>query len=104
MILSIHAKSKHTYSNGSRASRSALGGYADGGTLFELQHGRGQATEISGRAFHPGDSAFYSMVSENFVRASGIRLLKRRNPVPDDEATSAMEVLVNEAFLNKYFG
>jgi len=62
------------------------------------------ATEISGRAFHPGDSAFYSMVSANFVRASGIRLLKGRNLVPDDEATSAMEVLVNEAFLKKYFG
>lgn len=61
-------------------------------------------TEVSGRAFHQGDSAFYSMVSANFVRTSGIRLLKGCNFVPDEEANSAMEVLVNEAFLKKYIG
>lgn len=61
-------------------------------------------TEVSGRAFHQGDSAFYSMVSANFVRTSGILLIKGRNFVPDDEASSAMEVLVNEAFLKKYLG
>ncbi|HMH15991.1 MAG TPA: ADOP family duplicated permease [Edaphobacter sp.] len=61
-------------------------------------------TEVSGRAFHQGDSAFYSMVSANFVRTSGIRLLKGRNFVADEDASSAMEVLVNEAFLKKYIG
>jgi predicted permease len=59
-------------------------------------------TEVSGRAFHQGDSAFYSMVSSNFVRTSRIRLLRGRNFEPADEAGAALVVLVNEAFLKMY--
>jgi predicted permease len=35
-------------------------------------------TEVSGRPFHEGDTAFYSLVSSNFVQASGIHLLTRK--------------------------
>ncbi|WP_213805891.1 ADOP family duplicated permease [Granulicella sp. dw_53] len=59
-------------------------------------------TEVSGRAFQQGDSAFYSLVSTNFVQTSRMRLLKGRNFVAGDEASSAMVALVNEAFLKKY--
>ena len=61
-------------------------------------------TDVSGRAFRQGDTAFYSMVSTSFVRTSGIRLLKGRSFAPDNETSSAMEVLVNQAFLKKYLG
>jgi predicted permease len=61
-------------------------------------------TEVSGRAFHQGDSAFYSMVSSNFVQTSRIRLLKGRNFEPGDDSSAAMVVLVNEAFLKMYLG
>lgn len=59
-------------------------------------------TDVPGRTFHEGDSAFYSMVSTNFVRTSGIRLLKGRGFVPGDEASAGIVVLVNEAFRKKY--
>ena len=36
-------------------------------------------TGVSGRTFHKGEPAFYSIVSSNFVRASGSRLLQGRD-------------------------
>jgi putative ABC transport system permease protein len=60
------------------------------------------ATEVSGRPFKAGDSAFYSMVSTNFVRTSGIRLLRGRSFEASDVAGSAMVVLINQAFEKKY--
>ena len=59
-------------------------------------------TEVNGRAFHEGDTAFYSMVSANFVRASGIRLLRGRGFLPQDDTSAAMMALVNRAFVEKY--
>ncbi|MBB5061603.1 putative permease [Granulicella aggregans] len=59
-------------------------------------------SEVSGRAYHEGDAANYSMVSSNFVRASGIRLLQGRDFVPQDAASPAMLILVNETFVKKY--
>jgi len=59
-------------------------------------------TEIAGRPFHSGDSALYSLVSTNFVRTSGIRLLAGRGFEKSDESSAAMVVLVNEAFVKKY--
>lgn len=59
-------------------------------------------TEVNGRAFHEGDTAFYSMVSADFVRASGIHLLQGHGFLPRDEASAAMVALVNEAFAKKY--
>jgi predicted permease len=60
--------------------------------------------EVIGRPFQQGDSSHFSMVSTNFVRTSGIGLLKGRSFLPDDEASSAMVVMVNEAFVKKYLG
>jgi predicted permease len=60
------------------------------------------ATDISGRAFHEGDAAFYSFVSTNFVRTSGIRLLTGRGFLPGDETGSALVVLVNQAFVKSF--
>jgi predicted permease len=60
------------------------------------------ATEVDGRAFQKGDTAFYSMVSSNFVRVSGIQLTRGRGFVPADEASAAMIALVNQAFVQKY--
>jgi predicted permease len=62
------------------------------------------ATDVEGRAFQPGDSAFYSLVSTDFVRTSGIRLLKGRGFLPQDETSTEMRVLVNQAFVSKYLG
>lgn len=59
-------------------------------------------TEVEGRPFHKGDDAFYTLVSTNFVKTSGIRLLQGRGFALSDESTSAMVVLVNEAFMKKY--
>jgi len=59
-------------------------------------------TEVSGRPWHDGESAFYSMVSTNFVHASGIRLLKGRSFLPTDEESAGVVVLVNQAFVEKY--
>ncbi|MGH9590806.1 MAG: ABC transporter permease, partial [Terracidiphilus sp.] len=59
-------------------------------------------TDVAGRVFHKGDSAFYSFVSTNFVNASGIRLLKGRGFARADESSGAMVALVNEAFVKKF--
>lgn len=59
-------------------------------------------TDVGGRAFQEGDTAFYSMVSSNFVRASGIRLLRGRGFRNADDASDAMAALVNKAFAQKY--
>ncbi|KAA6459215.1 FtsX-like permease family protein [Acidobacteria bacterium AB60] len=59
-------------------------------------------TEVDGRAFHQGDSAFYSMVSTNFVQTSGIRLLRGRGFQAADETSSSIGVLVNEAFVKSF--
>jgi predicted permease len=61
-------------------------------------------TDITGRPFHPGDSALYSLVSTNFVGTSGIRLLQGRGFVQADESSPAMVALVNEAFARRYLG
>ena len=60
------------------------------------------ATDISGRAFHAGDAAFYSLVSTNFVKTSGIRLVSGRSFVPSDETSAALVGLVNEAFVKSF--
>lgn len=59
-------------------------------------------TDVSGRAFHKGDSAFYSIVSSGFVRASGIHLLRGRGFQPEDDGSAAMVALVNQAFVEKF--
>jgi putative ABC transport system permease protein len=59
-------------------------------------------TDVSGRTFHDGDSAFYSMVSSNFVQASGVRLLRGRAFLPQDDGSAAMVALVNHAFVQKF--
>lgn len=59
-------------------------------------------TEVSGRVFREGDTAFYSLVSANFVRASGMRLLQGRGFLPQDDSSPAMVALVNDAFVKKY--
>jgi predicted permease len=64
----------------------------------------GHSTEVLTRTFHEGDSANYSLVSTDFVHASGIRLLRGRGFLQRDEASAAMVVLVNEAFQKKYLG
>lgn len=61
-------------------------------------------TDVEGRTWRTGDSAHYSMVSTDFVRTSGIRLLRGRGFTQEDETGSgAIPVLVNEAFVQKYF-
>ena len=59
-------------------------------------------TEVNGRAFHEGDTAFYSMVSSNFVHASGLHLMRGRGFLPQDDTTAAMTAVVNEAFVKQY--
>ncbi len=59
-------------------------------------------TEVPGRPFRAGDAAFYSLVSTNFVKASGIGLLKGRGFVGEDEGSGSMVVMVNEAFQKKF--
>jgi predicted permease len=61
-------------------------------------------TDVEGRAFQPADSAYYSLVSTDFVRTSGIHLLKGRAFQTQDETSAAISVLVNEAFVSKFFG
>lgn len=61
-------------------------------------------TDVAGRPFHKEDSAYYSFVSTNFVRASGIHLLKGRGFARADESSGAMVALVNEAFVKKFLG
>jgi predicted permease len=61
-------------------------------------------TEVAGRPYKEGDSAYYSFVSTNFVKTSGIRLLAGRGFLPADESSGTMVVLVNEAFERMFFG
>jgi predicted permease len=60
-------------------------------------------TEIEGRPYSKGDNAFYSLVSTNFTKTSGIRLQHGRGFVQSDESAAGMVVLVNEAFVKRYF-
>lgn len=60
-------------------------------------------TDISGRAFQQGDTADYTIVSSDFVRASGIQLLRGRSFDRVDDSSSAIVALVNQAFVRKYF-
>ncbi|MBV8675205.1 MAG: FtsX-like permease family protein, partial [Acidobacteriaceae bacterium] len=59
-------------------------------------------TEVAGRPYNQGDTAYYSLVSTNFVQTSGIRLLRGRALQQSDESSAAIVVLVNEAFVKKY--
>lgn len=59
-------------------------------------------TDIAGRVFQKGDMAYYSFVSTNFVKTSGIDLLRGRGFVPGDESSGALVALVNEAFVKKF--
>jgi putative ABC transport system permease protein len=59
-------------------------------------------TDVSGRPFQKGDSAYYTVVSSSFVRASGIHLLQGRGFLPQDNSRAAMVVLVNQAFVSKF--
>lgn len=60
------------------------------------------STDVNGRTFHKDDSAFYSIVSSNFLRASGIHLLQGRGFQPEDDSSPAMVALVNKAFVEKF--
>jgi predicted permease len=59
-------------------------------------------TEINARPFQSTDTAFYSLVSTNFVQASGVHLFRGRTFTAQDESSAAMVVLVNQAFAQKY--
>ena len=59
-------------------------------------------TDVNGRAYREGDTAFYSMVSSNFVHASGVHLLRGRAFLPQDDGSAAMTAVVNEAFVKQY--
>lgn len=59
-------------------------------------------TDVSGRPLQKGDSAFYSIVSSSFVRASGLRLLQGRDFQRSDDSSGAIAVLVNQAFVDKF--
>lgn len=61
-------------------------------------------TEVAGRSYKEGDSAYYSFVSTNFVKASGIHLRSGRGFLPADESSGTIVVLVNEAFERMYLG
>lgn len=60
-------------------------------------------TQVTGRPFHKGDDAYYSVVSSGFVRASGIGVLQGRGFLPRDDSSAALTVLVNQAFVRKFF-
>ncbi len=60
------------------------------------------STDVSTRPFRNGDSASYSIVSSNFVTASGIHLLQGRGFLPSDDGSKAIVVLVNQAFVHKF--
>ncbi len=59
-------------------------------------------TEISGRPYRSGDTAYYSLVSTNFVSTSGIHLLRGRGFTSEDESSASIVAMVNEAFVKKY--
>ncbi|HEX8710931.1 MAG TPA: ADOP family duplicated permease [Terracidiphilus sp.] len=59
-------------------------------------------TDVSGRPYHKGDAAYYSFVSTNFVKTSGIGLLRGRGFLRSDESSGAIVVLVNQAFAKMF--
>jgi predicted permease len=59
-------------------------------------------TDVAGRPYQDGDSAFYTFVSTSFVRTSGIRLLMGRGFVQSDESSGTIVALVNEAFAKMF--
>ncbi len=59
-------------------------------------------TDISGRPHQKNDSPYYSMVSSNFVHASGMDLLRGRAFQPADDSAGALVGLVNQAFAQQY--
>jgi putative ABC transport system permease protein len=59
-------------------------------------------TDVAGRTYRRGDSAYYSFVSTNFVKTSGIHLLQGRGFEPADETSGALVALVNQAFVKKF--
>lgn len=61
-------------------------------------------TDVAGRPYQKGDSAYYSFVSTNFIKTSGIHLLRGRGFLSRDEASGAIVALVNEAFVKKFLG
>ena len=58
--------------------------------------------DVEGRTFNDSDMAYYSLVSTDFVGASGIHLTEGRGFQPADESSSAIAVLVNEAFVKMF--
>jgi predicted permease len=61
-------------------------------------------TEVNGSTYQKGDDANYSLVSTNFVQASGMHLLRGRGFLPQDDGSAAVVCVVNEAFVQKYLG
>ncbi|SPE27289.1 putative permease [Candidatus Sulfotelmatomonas gaucii] len=59
-------------------------------------------TDVAGRPYHKGDSAYYSFVSTSFVKTSGIQLLRGRGFLSMDESSGALVALVNEAFVKMF--
>jgi putative ABC transport system permease protein len=68
----------------------------------QYQFSMNSTTDVSTRPYRKGDSAFYSIVSSNFVQASGIHLLHGRGFLPRDDGSKAIVVLVNQAFAHKF--
>ena len=66
------------------------------------QIGLSSTTDVSAHPFHKGDIASYSLVSANFVQASGIRLLQGRGFLPSDDGSQNLVALVNQAFVHKF--
>lgn len=59
-------------------------------------------TDISGRPFNKKDAPYYTIVSSNFVRATGIHLLHGRGFLPQDDGRASMVALVNQSFVDKF--
>lgn len=59
-------------------------------------------TEVNGRPFQKDDNARYSLVSSNFVQASGMHLIRGRTLLPQDDGSGPVVCLVNQAFVQKY--
>lgn len=60
------------------------------------------STDVSGRAFQKDDRAFYSLVSSNFIEASGLHLQHGRDFLPQDDSGSSGSVIVNEEFVKRF--
>ena len=59
-------------------------------------------TDVDGRAYQKGDKALYTIVSSNFVRASGIHLLEGQGFLSVDADSATMVAMVNQAFVNRF--